>query len=66
VGVALGLTTPHFVMEELLCKELGLKALSMLDGLQVVTSISNGQSYHTDKGAVFVKSNQKDGVCLYS
>ncbi len=48
-------------MEELLKRELCLQSLWVLGG-QVSGGISNGQSYHTDKGPIFVKANEKREV----
>lgn len=51
------------MMEELLRTELCLQTLKVLGGQAAGGCISNGQSFNTDKGAIFVKSSDKDEVC---
>lgn len=56
---------PHHSMEELhglLQRELGLKTLKAIGGRATGGCINNGQSYHTDKGSIFVKSHDSHKV----
>ena len=50
------------MMEELLKRELGLKTLKAVGGRATGGCINNGQSFHTDKGSIFVKSHDSHKV----
>lgn len=52
-------------MEYLLKVELCLQTLNTLGAPASGGCISKGQSYNTDKGAIFVKSNPKPEVCIF-
>ncbi len=52
-------------MEELLKRQLCLQCLKPLGGTASGGCISNGQSYQTDTGKIFVKSNDKQQVSLF-
>ena len=43
--------------------QLGLRKLKALGGLAAGGCISNGQSYDSDKGRIFVKYNEDHKVC---
>lgn len=52
-------------MEDLLRRQLGLQNLKAIGGLASGGCISNGQSYQTERGKIFVKSNESQEVSSY-
>lgn len=51
-------------MEGLIKRELSLLSLKSVGGLAGGGCINNGQSYHSDRGKIFVKSHESHEVSV--